>query len=60
MDIELHTAIFYQTIKHLIKQQLKQTFDKIIKQQQKNLIELKNLRIRCDPFYAGIKNDNFF
>lgn len=61
MDIELNTIIFYQRIKELIRPiQVKKTLTKIIKEEEKHLINLKNLRLELDQLYAGIKYGKFF
>ena len=61
MEVETNTIIFYQNIKELIRPaQVKLALDKIIKEEQKHLIKLKNLRVDLDPLYAGIQYGRFF
>jgi len=61
MDIETNTIIFYQKIRELVRPlKIKEALNKIIKEEEKHLIKLKNLRLDLDPLYAGITYGKFF
>ncbi|MBP7087876.1 MAG: ferritin family protein [Candidatus Omnitrophica bacterium] len=61
MEIELNTIIFYQRIRELIRPTpVKEILGKIIKEEEKHLIDLKNSRLEIDQLYAGIKYGKFF
>jgi rubrerythrin len=61
MDVELNTIIFYQKIKEFIRsKQAKEALDKIISEEERHLVKLKNIRLDLDPSYAGIKYGKFF
>lgn len=61
MEVEINTIIFYQKIKEMVKvKQVKQVLDKIIQEEERHLIKLKNIRLDLDPFYAAIKYGKFF
>ena len=61
MDVELNTILFYQKLKEGVRGvEPRAALDKIIKEEEQHLVKLKNLRLDCDPFYAGLKYGKFF
>lgn len=55
MDVEINTLIFYQKIKEYMKEKpAKDTLNLIIREEEKHLIKLKNMRMEKDPLYAGL------
>ena len=61
MDVELNTILFYQRIKELLAQkQTKAILQKVIAEEEKHLIRLKNTRLEFDALYAGLRYGKFF
>lgn len=61
MDVEVNTILFYQRIKERIRQKpVQNAVNKIIKEEESHLVDLRNLRLDLDPLYAGLQYGRFF
>ena len=61
MDVELNTILFYQKLKEIVRgPAVKEALTKIIREEEKHLVRLKNVRLDLDPFYAGLQYGTFF